>query len=123
MAHELTRLPARGGEAEPHEDVVQPALEQPQQVLARNAGLARGLVVVAVELLLEKLVVAARLLLLAKLGPILRLAKAASAVLARRVGAPLHAALLGEASLSLEEQLLPLAAALLALRSGVARHA
>jgi hypothetical protein len=43
-------------------------------------------------------------------------------VIARRVVAPLDAALVGEAALALEEELLPLAAALLALRAGVARH-
>jgi hypothetical protein len=43
-------------------------------------------------------------------------------VLARRVGAALDAALVGEAALALEEELLPLAAALLALRTGIACH-
>src|SRR6187401_2985974 len=42
--------------------------------------------------------------------------------LARRVGAPLDAALVGEAAGALEEQLLSLAAALLALGAGIARH-
>jgi hypothetical protein len=43
-------------------------------------------------------------------------------VLARRVGAALHAALVGQASLALEEQLLSLAAALLALWACVSCH-
>jgi hypothetical protein len=43
-------------------------------------------------------------------------------MLAGRVGAALDAALVGEAALALEEQLLALAAALLALRSGVTCH-
>ena len=86
-------------------------------------GLARGLVVVVAELLLEHAVVAARLLLLAQLDAVLGLARAAAAVVARRVGAALDAALVGQAALALEEQLLALAAALLALGAGVASHA
>ena len=123
VADQLPGLAARGGEAEPHQDVVEAALEQAQQVLAGDALLAAGLVVVVAELLLEHLVVAARLLLLAQLVAVLGLAHAAAAVLARRVGAALDAALVGEAALALEEQLLALAAALLALGSGVAGHA
>src|ERR671920_522098 len=68
---QLARLAARGGEAETHEDVVEAALEDPQQVLAGDAGLARRLVVVAAELRLEHAVVAAGLLLLAALHPVL----------------------------------------------------
>ena len=115
VADQLARLPARGSEAETHEHVVEPPLEQPQQVLAGDARLAGGLLVVAAELLLEQLVVAPGLLLLAQLLPVLRLAHAPAPVLAGRVGAALDAALLGQAALALEEQLLALAAALLAL--------
>src|SRR4051812_1324114 len=43
-------------------------------------------------------------------------------MLAGRVGAALDAALVGEAALALEEELLALAAALLALGAGIARH-
>src|SRR5207248_1719075 len=43
-------------------------------------------------------------------------------VLAWRIGATLDAALVGQAALTLQEQLLALSAALLALRRGVARH-
>jgi hypothetical protein len=43
-------------------------------------------------------------------------------VVARRVVAALDGALVGEAALALEEELLALAAALLALRAGVAGH-
>jgi hypothetical protein len=43
-------------------------------------------------------------------------------MLAGRVGAALDAALVGQAALALEEQLLALAAALLALRSGFTSH-
>src|SRR3954452_5622511 len=122
VADQLTRLAPRGGEAEAHEDVVEARLEQAQQVLAGDALLAGGLVVVGAELLLQHLVVAARLLLLAQLQPVLGLAHTTAAMLARRVGATLDPALVGEATLALEEELLPLATALLALRSGIAGH-
>src|SRR5215210_2986418 len=122
MADELARLAARRGESEAHEHVVEAALEDPQQVLARDAGRARSLGVVGAELLLEHPVVAAGLLLLAQLHPVLGLLLPAAAVLAGRVGAALDAALVGEAALALEEQLLALAAALLALWRGISCH-
>src|ERR1019366_4292244 len=78
--------------------------------------------VVAAELLLEQPVVAARLLLLAQLQAILALLLAPATVLPRRIGATFDAALVGQAALALEEQLLPFAAALLALRGGVSGH-
>ena len=61
----------------------------------------------------------ARLLLLSQLDSVLRPRARARAMLAGRVGAPLDAALLGQAALALQEELLALAAALLALWSGV----
>src|SRR5687767_7613024 len=67
VQHELTRLAARAREAQPDKDVVEPRLEQAQQVLARYALLAARLVVVGPELLLQHAVVAAGLLLLAQL--------------------------------------------------------
>src|SRR5205085_9363393 len=97
---ELARLAPGGGEAEAHEHVVEAALEHPQQVLARDAGLARCLLVVDPELLLEHAVVAPRLLLFAKLYPVLALLLAPAAVLTRRVGAALDAALVGQAALA-----------------------
>jgi len=115
VTDELARLPARGGEAQAHEHIVQPALEQREQVLAGDARLAGGLFVVAVELALQHAVVASRLLLLAQLDAVLALFHAPAPVLARSVGAALDAALVGEAALALEKQLLPLAATLLAL--------
>ena len=122
VADELAGLAPRGGEAEPDQHVVEAGLEQPQQVLAGDAVLPRSLVVVGAELFLQHLVVAARLLLLAQLHPVLGLPHAPAAVLAGRVGAALDAALVGEAALALEEELLALAAALLALGGGVASH-
>src|SRR5439155_6158042 len=93
-----------------------------QQVLAGDAGLAAGLVVVDPELLLLHAVVATRLLLPAKLDAVLALLLAPAAMLAGRVGAPLDATLVGQAALALEEQLLALTAALLALGGGIAGH-
>src|SRR4029077_15148765 len=122
VADQLPGLTPRGSEAEPHEDVVEAGLEQAQKVLAGDAVLARGLVVVGAELALKHLVVAARLLLLAQLHAVLGLTHATAAVIAGRVGAALNAALVGEAALALEEELLALAAALLALGGGVAGH-
>jgi hypothetical protein len=68
------------------------------------------------ELLLEHLVVPAGLLLLAKLKEVLALLDTAAAVLPRRVSASLDRALVGEAALSFEKELLSLAATLFALR-------
>jgi len=68
-----------------------------------------------VELVLEQLVVPPRLLLLAELQQVLGLLDAAPAVFARSIGPPLDGALVGEAALAFEEELLALTAALLAL--------
>ena len=76
VADDLACLVARRGEAETVDDVVEPALEQAQQVLARDALLAARELVVAAELLLEQAVDALRLLLLAKLDAVLRVARA-----------------------------------------------
>jgi hypothetical protein len=67
VAHELARLGARGREAEPVHDVVEPALEQHEQVLAGAALHVQRAVHRARELLLEQSVHAAHLLLLAQL--------------------------------------------------------
>src|SRR3954452_8398550 len=116
---QLARLAARRGETETHEHVVEAALEHAQQVLAGDARLTAGLLVVGAELTLEHAVVAARLLLLTQLDAVLALSLAPAAVVARRIRAALDAALVGEAALALEEELLPLPPALLALRTGV----
>src|SRR3954452_13691195 len=119
---QLARLAPRSREAEPHQDVVEPALQHAQQVLARHARLAARLVVVVAELLLEHAVVAAGLLLLPQLKPVLGLLRAAASVLTGRVRPPLDAALVGKAALALQEELHALATALLALCSSVAGH-
>src|SRR6185295_11257117 len=70
------------------------------------------LCVVVAELLLQHAVVAAGLLLLAQLQPVLRLARAPATVVARRV----------VPALALQEELHALPAALLALGPCLARH-
>ena len=116
VADELTGLAPRGREAEAHEHVVEAATRAAQQVLAGDAGLAAGLGVVDAELLL-----AARR---SSGGPSASRAAARgtrSASGGRGRGRPagrtaaLDAALVGQAALALEEELLALAAALLAL--------
>ena len=67
VAHELARLVAGSHEAQPEDDVVEPALEQRHQVLALHALQVRGLVDGLAELPLEDAVDAAHLLLLAQL--------------------------------------------------------
>jgi hypothetical protein len=103
-------------------DVVEPGLEHPQQLLAGDARLLCGLLVVVAELLLEQTVVAARLLLLAQLQQVLALLDPATTVLARRVRAALDRALLRQAAFALEEELHPLATAHAALRTEIASH-
>src|SRR6187397_1997243 len=105
VPHELAGLRARGGEAEPVDDVVESRLQHAQQVVAGDATLLVRLLVVGAELRLEQPVVAARLLLLTQLQQVLALLDPAAAVLARRVGAALDRALLGQAALALEEEL------------------
>src|SRR3954454_21987988 len=122
VTDELTCLPARSREAQPHHDVVETGLEQAQQVLAGDSRLPAGLVVVGAELTLEDAVEAPRLLLLTKLQAVLGLLHASTAVVARRIGTALDAALVGEAALALEEELHALPAALLALRTRIAGH-
>src|SRR6185312_2249712 len=119
---QLPRLAPRCREAEPDQHVVKPALEHAQEVLAGDALLAAGLVVIDRELLLQDAVVALGLLLLPQLDAVLALLLAAATMLTRRIGAALDAALVGEAALALEEELLPLPAALLALWTCVSSH-
>src|SRR4029077_19672780 len=108
----------------PVRDRVKPRLEQLQQALAGHTLAARGLRVGLAELALEDPVDAAQLLLLAQLLAEIRHAAAALLpVLSRGVAAALDRALVGEAFLALEEQLLPFTAALPALGVQVSGHA
>src|ERR1035437_4930098 len=70
VGHELPRVVSRGRDAKPEDDVVEPELQDPEEVLARHAGARLGLLAVVVELTLQDAVDAADLLLLAKLETI-----------------------------------------------------
>src|SRR4051794_31048052 len=112
----------RRGEPGAVDDVVEPRLEDAQQLLAGLAGAAVRLVVVAAELLLEDAVDARALLLLALLQQVLTVLGATAAVLTRRVGTDLDGALRRLALAALEEQLHLLAPAALAVGTGVTGH-
>src|SRR3954470_24662229 len=122
VPHELAGGVTRRGEPGPVDDVVEPRLEDAQQVLAGLPGAAVRLFVVAAELLLEDAVDARRLLLLAHLEQVLALLGARAAVLTRRVGPDLDRALRGLALGPLEEQLGLLPPAALAVGPVVTRH-
>src|SRR3954453_7096543 len=104
------------------DDVVEPALEQLEKVLAGLAGTPVGFLVVAAELLLEYAVDARALLLLPLLQEVLGVLGAPTTVLTRRVRPDLDGALRGLALAALEEQLHLLAAATLAVRACISRH-
>src|SRR4029079_7025847 len=105
VADELPGLVAAGREVGAEHHVVEAQLEHAQQVLTRDAALARRLAVQVPELLLHQAVDATGLLLLAQLEEVLAVADAAAAVLAGRVRLALHRALHRVALLALEEQL------------------
>ena len=123
VADELARLRARRREAQPVDDVVEPALEHLQQQLARDALLPVGRLEVAAELVLEHAVGALDLLLLAQLHAVadhLRLAR--PAVLAGRDVALLDRALVRVAALALQEELHAFAPAEPADRTDISSH-
>src|SRR5262245_46888345 len=122
VAHLLAGRVTRLGETSAVDHVVEPALEDLEQVLTGLAGLAVGFLVVVAELLLEDAVDAAGLLLLTKLELVLRLLGTAAAVPTRRVRTDLDGALRGLALLALEEELGLLPAAELAVRTRITSH-
>src|SRR4051794_37098267 len=109
-------------EAGPVDDVVQAPLEDLQQVLTGLAGAPVGLLVVTAELLLEHAIDAGALLLLALLQEVFAVLGAPTTVLARWVGSDFDRAFRRLALAALQEQLHLLAAATLAVRTGVTRH-
>ncbi len=82
VVDELAGLGPGGGETGAPDDVVEPLLEQAQQVLTGDATLAVGHLVVAAELALEDPVHGAQLLLLPQLEHVVALLDPAAAVLA-----------------------------------------
>jgi hypothetical protein len=123
VVDQLARVVAREREAGREHDVVEPALEQGHQVLARVALQALGLPEVELELALLHAVDALELLLLAQAHAVLGHLGALLGVHAGRVVAARNGALLGEAALPLEEEFHPLAAAELALVFDATGHA
>ncbi len=93
VADQLAGHVARLGEAGAEDHVVDPGLQDAQQVLAGLAGATLRLLVVPAELLLQDAVDAGGLLLLAHLQEVLALLDPRAAVLARRVGPDLDRAL------------------------------
>src|SRR5688500_2844115 len=123
MAHELPGLRPRSRQAKPIGDIVQPALEQLQQGLARDAALPLSRLEVPAELILENAVNTCHLLLFTKLHAVadeLRLARLA--MLSRREVALLDGTLLRVAALSLEEKLHSFSPAQPAHRTYISRH-
>ena len=122
VTHLLTSLGARLRETETVHDVVETALQDTQQVLARHALLAVSHIVVMTELLLQDAVDALGLLLLAQLVAIFAFLDALLAGLARRVVAALDRALLRVAAIALKEKLRPFTTAQTAVRSSITSH-
>ena len=83
VGDQLPALGARTAVAHPVDDVVQPAFQEAEQVLARGTLLAVGFLVVVAELLLQHAVEATHLLLLPELyGEVFDLLTSGPAVLA-----------------------------------------
>src|SRR5262245_3728207 len=122
VRHHLPPLAARGREAEPVHHVVEPELEQPQEVLAGDTLLGLGPLEVLAELALQHTVDTLGLLLFAELDAEGGRLAAVQPVLTRGIVAPLDGALVGEAARSLQEELLAFAAAQPALRVTIPRH-
>src|SRR5215472_4156252 len=122
VPHQLARHVTALGEAGPVDHVVEAALQDLEQVLAGLAALARRFLVVVVELPLQDPVYPAGLLLLPDLEQVLALLRPVAAVLTGWVGPDLYGALGRVALGALQVQLHLLAAAELAVRTGVSSH-
>jgi hypothetical protein len=95
-------LDAAGGEAQPVSHIVQPQLQEHQQVVAGDAFDARGFLIGQLKLLFRQTVHALNLLLFSQLKAIIaHLAAAALAMLAGRKGAPFDSALVTIAAVTL----------------------
>src|SRR5207248_1487608 len=103
VAHQLAGLLAGVGKPQAVDDVIQPRLEDLQQVLPGHAGPPGGLLEMLAELPLQDAVHRARLLLLAQLRAVLGHLASPLAVLAGRKRTPLDGTLGAEAALPLQE--------------------
>src|SRR5690606_1910397 len=122
VPNELAALRAAGRKPHPVHDVVEPALDEAQHLLTRTARQTRSRHVVPRELLLEQSVDTAHALLLAQAETVLAELDARLAMLAGRIRAACHRALVGEAALPLQVELVAVATADLANGSEVASH-
>src|SRR5262249_60418661 len=122
MADHLARRSARGAHAQTEPHVVQPALEQLEQIVAGTSALALGEGEVAAELALQHPVDTLGLLLLTQLDAVIRELRPGQPVLARRIVPPLDGALVAEAPRALEEQLDAFTPALPAGRRTISRQ-
>src|SRR5215468_246689 len=122
VGHHLPGLAARRGEAQAMHHVVQPKLQEAQQVFARHALLALGPLEILAELRLQHAVDPLGLLLFAELDTVRRELATVEAVLTGRIVAALDRALVGEAARALEKQFLTFAPAQPALRVTVSCH-
>src|SRR3984885_6133600 len=122
VTNDLPRLRQRAGETETIDDVVEPALQQHQQILAGDAVHPLSHREVRRELRFHQAVNALNLLLLAQPNREFGETRARLSVRAGRIIAPLDRALVAVASLSLEEEFQSFASAQTADRSQVSRH-
>jgi hypothetical protein len=122
VIHQLPGFFPGGTEAESIDDVVQTALEQPQQRLSRYTGLPLSAFEDPPELPLLQPIDSPQFLLLSQLQTVFRRAVSPLAVLARGIAAPLNGALLRHATGALEEELLSLAPAQPANWTTIFRH-
>src|SRR4051812_19714334 len=122
MANDLASLGPAGGEAQPGDNVIEPALQERHQGVARVAGAAVGLRVVLAELPLEDAVIALDLLLLAEPDGVLAGLAPAKLMHARHALATIDGAFRRIAPRPFQEQFRPFAAAEPANRSSMASH-
>ncbi len=112
MTHELARLRTGHGEPKAIHNIIKAALEDHEQILARNALTLLSKLKVMGELSLEDAIKSLGLLLLTKLRAILTALFTRLAVLARSKVAADDRALAGIASIALQKELFTLAAAI-----------
>src|SRR5205807_8832028 len=91
---------------------VQPAFQQLQQVLARNAALSVSQFVIIAELALEHSIYTAQLLFLAKLDTIIRQSSTLLTMLAGRIISALDCAFVSKTFFTFQKELLSFPAAL-----------
>lgn len=105
VADQLTGLSPGVGEAEAVHDVVQTAFEESEQVRAGHALRHIGVDEVTVELLFQNAINATHLLLFTQLDGVVAQFFTGAAMLTGRVGAAVKGALVGEATVALQQEL------------------